>query len=205
MLQRSAASAKSVLVAAIVVVAAVGVLLMTEQSNAGAPTPAGGSAPSAPISVSTITINSASLPSSGYSTRDSGSTTFECYGGPLPANGSASSYSTKVFNVTRLWDSWSWPYISSFTVGSYLFNVTNPGANPSPNHFQLEPQLLFNVTNSQGRVQYTGFTVLGDWDGQPWPPDLSPRSQVTLFGGQVTLQLLFLCSGRVVLLEVSTQ
>lgn len=204
-LQRRAVSATSALVAAIVVVAAVGVLLMTEQSNAGDSPPAGGSAPSAPNSVSTIIINSTSFPSSGSSTRGSSSTTSECYGGPLPANGSSSSYTTTVFNVTRLWDSWSWPYISSFTVGSYLFNVTNPGANPSANHFQLEPQLLFNVTNGQGRIQYTGFTVLGSWDSQPWPPDISPLSQVTLFGGQVTLQLLFLCNGRGVLLEVWTQ
>jgi hypothetical protein len=94
--------------------------------------------------------------------------------------------------------------MSNFTVGSYSFVVTNPGASPNPGFVQLERQLFFNVTNSQGQMQRNAVTVLGSWDGQPWPPDGSPSLGFALFGGDVNLHFLFLCN-QAVLLEITEQ
>ena len=128
----------------------------------------------------------------------------ECYSGALPTNSSASAnqstFSRTVFNVTQEFNSWSWTSLSTFKVGSYTFVTTNPGATPGVT--QLEPQLFFSVTSSQGQVQKTSFTNLGSWDGQIWPPDMG--LQATLFGGNVTIQWLFACDSHSVYLEVTT-
>lgn len=129
-----------------------------------------------------------------------------CYQGAVPANASASggqsTYGRSVFNVTRDFDSWSWTSLSTFKVGSYAFVATNPAATAGVN--QLEPQLFFKVTNSQGQTQETSVTNLGDWNGQGWwPPDMSLEQ--TLFGGNVTIRWLFPCDGESVFLDVTTQ
>jgi hypothetical protein len=91
--------------------------------------------------------------------------------------------------------------LSTFKVGSYTFVTTNPATTPGVT--QLEPQLFFNVTNSQGQMQTTSVTDLGGLNGQVWPPDMSLEQ--TLFAGNVTIQWLFLCNSQSVFLEVTTQ
>lgn len=148
-----------------------------------------------------VTVANASSQSSSATS----STSQTCYGGALPANTSASAgrpaYSRTVFNVTREFDSWSWTPLSTFEVGSYTFVTTNPAT--AQGVFQLEPQLFINATDSQGQMQRASFTNLGGWNGQAWPPDMG--IQATLFGGDVTIQWLFLCDSHSVLLEVTTQ
>ena len=164
---------------AVVLVAASGVLIL--ESNAGQS--------SVPASTSDKTT---SLPSE------------ECYQGTVPANSSApSSGSITVFNITQRFDAWSWPYKSNFSVGSYSFVVTNPGANLVPGYAQLEPQLFFGVTNSQGQTQTDQITDLGNWNGHSRPPDMS-LSQ-SFFGGDLTLQWLFPCSNQDVYLEITAR
>lgn len=128
----------------------------------------------------------------------------QCYSGALPANSSASAtqstFSRTVLNVTQEFNSWTWTSLSTFKVGSYTFVTTNPGA--APGATQLEPQLFFSVTNSQGQTQKATFTNLGTWNGQAWPPDMG--LQATLFGGNVTIQWLFACDNHSVYLEVTT-
>jgi len=125
----------------------------------------------------------------------------------MPTNSSASdsqsAYSRTVFNVTQEFDSWSWNSLSTFSVGSYKFVATSPAT--TPNSAQLEPQLYFNVTNSQGQMQETSVTRLGGLvNGQA--PSLDIRSlEQTLFGGNVTIQWLFLCNSQSVFLEVTAQ
>lgn len=125
----------------------------------------------------------------------------QCYADAMPVNASNGAYDTVVYNITKEFGSWNWTQLSSFTVGSYTFVTTNPGANP--NVIQLEPQLFTTVTNSQGITQRISVTDLGGWNGQPWPPDMS--LQQTLFGGDVTIQWLFLCNSTSVFLEVNAQ
>ncbi len=128
-----------------------------------------------------------------------------CYESTLPTNSSASGagspYSRAVFNITKEFDSWTWTPLSTFSVGSYSFVTANPATTSGVT--QLEPQLFFNVTNSQGRVQTTSVTNLGGLNGQVWPPDMS--LQQTLFGGNVTIQWLFQCNSQNVFLEITTQ
>jgi len=46
-------------------------------------------------------------------------------------------------------------------------------------------------------------TDLGGFNGQVWPPDMSLEQ--TFFGGNVTIQWLFLCDSQSVLLDVRTK
>ena len=128
-----------------------------------------------------------------------------CYQGALLTNSSASdalsTNSRTAFNVTQEFDSWSWASLSAFTVGSYTFTTTAPAS--SQNVIQLEPQLFINVTDGQGQMQKTSVTDLGGLNGQVWPPDMSLEQ--ALFGGNVTIQWLFLCNGQSVFLDVTTQ
>jgi hypothetical protein len=191
--RRTAIGRLAIVLGAVIVVAAIGVLFFTNQANPGVP-------------VTTFTV---STQSEGQSTA-SGSVTASasseaCYEGVLPTNSSASgaqpTYSRTAFNVTQEFNSWGWTSLSTFKVGSYTFATTNPATTPGVT--QLEPQLFFKVTNSQGQAQTTSVTNLGGWNGQVWPPDMSLEQ--TLFGGNVTIQWLFLCDSPSVLLEVTTQ
>lgn len=142
---------------------------------------------------------------STQSSSATGSTSQACYQGALPANASASAgqsaYSRTVFNVTQEFNSWSWAPLSTFKVGSYTFVATNPAT--APGVVQLEPQLFINATDGQGQTQEASFTNLGGLNGRVWPPDMG--LQAKLFGGDVTIQWLFLCDGHSVFLEVTTQ
>jgi len=153
-------------------------------------------------SVKTIIVSNQSTASSSATTSATSET---CYQGSVPTNssasGSQSAYSRTVFNVTQEFNSWSWTSLSTFKVGSYTFVTTNPATTPGVT--MLEPQLFFNVTNSQGQTQTTSFTNLGGWNGQMWPPDMG--LQATLFGGNVIIEWLFLCNSQSVFLEVTTQ
>jgi hypothetical protein len=205
---RTAVGTTAIVLGVVIVVAAIGVLFLANQANPGGPP--------VPITVSTQSTTSGvsirtiiSSPSTTGQPTSSGSVTTSaalvCYQGALPANSSASgapsTYSRTVFNVTQEFDSWSWTSLSTFTVGSYTFMASAPAS--SQNAIQLEPQLFVNVTDSQGQVQKTSVTDLGGIDGQVWPPDMSLEQ--TLFGGNVTIQWLFLCNSSSVFLEVTAQ
>jgi hypothetical protein len=139
------------------------------------------------------------LPSTGPTT------TTTCYAGTLPTNSSGSTTQPRgvvVFNVTQAFDSWNWTPLSTFTVGPYKFDLV--GSQNSQSAFYLEPQVFMNVTNSQGQAQVMDMTVLGNFNGHTWPPDLSGGPNV-LFGGNVTIQWLFPCNSHNVFLEVATQ
>jgi len=182
---------------AIILVAAAGFLITTGQSSHS-------SSPNQ-TTASTIVVTSSASPS--FTATSSLATTATCYGGKLPTNSSSSGTQTNriVFNVTAAFDSWDWTSLSTFRVGSYTFVTKNPAAAPSTagtTTFYLEPQLFFNVTNTQGQTQETSFTNFGGFNGQVWPPDMG--LQATLFGGNVTIQWLFLCDNHSVFLEVTT-
>jgi hypothetical protein len=197
---RTAVGTMAIVFGIVIVILVAGVLFFANQSNPNPVTPSTQSTTSI-TSVKTIVSSQSTTPSSV--TTSAASET--CYQGSVPTNssasGSQSAYSRTVFNVTQEFGSWSWNSLSAFSVGSYTFVTTNPAT--APGVFQLEPQLFFNVTNSQGQVQRTSVTNLGGWNGQVWPPDMSLEQ--TLFGGNVTLQWLFLCNGQSVFLEVTTQ
>jgi len=179
-------------IVAVIAVAAVGVLITLDQSSRT-------SAPNQ-TTMSTIVVTASASPS--YTTTYSSATTATCYGATLPVNSSSSAAQTTriVFNVTRAYDSWNWKSLSTFTVGSYGFDLV--GSQNSQGTTYLEPQVFINVTNDQGQTQKTGFTNLGSFNGQVWPPDMG--LQATLFGGNVTIQWLFLCDNHSVFLEVTT-
>ena len=182
---------------AVILVAAVGILITTDQSSHT-------SSPNQ-TTVSTIVVTKSPTPS--ITTTSISATTATCYGGTLPTNSSSSvtQINRIVFNVTQAFDSWNWTSLSTFRVGSYSFVTTNPAAAPSTpgtTTFYLEPQLFFNVTNDQGQTQETGFTNLGSFNGQVWPPDMG--LQASLFGGNLAIQWLFLCGNHSVFLEVTT-
>jgi len=184
-------------VVAIILVAAAGILITTDLSSH--------SSPPNQTTASTIVVTSSA--SSSFTATSSLAATATCYGGTLPTNSSSTGTQTNriVFNVTKAYDYWNWASPSTFRVGSYSVVTTNPAAAPSTpgtSTFYLEPQLFFNVTNNQGQTQETGFTNLGSFNGQVWPPDMG--FQATLFGGNVTIQWLFLCDNHSVFLEVTT-
>lgn len=201
---RTAAVGTMAIAVGIVVASAIGgFLFLANQPN---PSPITSSTQSTTVATSVITSVTSLVSSASTESGSATSSTFPaCYQGALPTNTSASAgqsaFSRTVFNVTQEFDSWSWTSLSSFKVGPYTFVTTNPAT--APGVTQLEPQLFFNATNSQGQVQRTSFTNLGGWNGQVWPPDMG--LQATLFGGSVTIQWLFLCNGRSVFLEVTTQ
>ena len=182
---------------AVILVAAAGILITSDQS----------SHTSSPNQTTVSTIIVTKSPSPSITTTSSTANAATCYGGTLPTNSSGSVTQTSriVFNVTRAFDSWNWTSLSTFRVGTYSFITTNPAEEPSmagTTTFYLEPQLFFNVTNNQGQTQNTGFANLGSFNGQVWPPDMG--LQATLFGGNVTIQWLFLCDNHSVFLEVTT-
>jgi hypothetical protein len=141
-------------------------------------------------SVTTIVSSQSSIGTlSGQS-----STTRQCYQGALPIN----STSTIILNDTREWFSVSGSYLPpAFKVGAYGFTI-----NPSESNATI-PQFFINVTNSQGQTQSIEVTNLGSWDGQSWPPDM-PLNE-TFFGGNATLQWLFLCDGHNVFIVAATR
>lgn len=154
-------------------------------------------------SVSTILVTTSSPPPSNTTSTTTATTT--CYGGALPTNSSSSAAqpsSRVVFNVTQAFDSWNWKSLSTFTVGSYKFDLV--GSQNSQTTVYLEPQVFINVTNSQGQTQRMDMTNLGNLNGYTWPPDLSGGPNV-LFGGSVVVQWLFPCNGHDVFFEVTTQ
>ena len=173
--------------------AVIALLVVLVIASAGAGYYIGSSSERTTTSVSITTLTTTST-----TNLHSSAATAVCYGSTLPTNtsGSGTQINRIVFNVTQAFDSWNWQSLSAFTVGSYTFVTTSPAST-------LEPQLFFNVTNSQGQSQRTSFTNLGRWNGQVWPPDMG--LQATLFGGNVTIQWLFLCNEHSVFLEVMTQ
>ena len=180
-------------VVAVIVVAAAGILVATDQSS---------HTPSPNLtSVSTTAVTKSE--SRSFTMTSSSAITATCYGGILPTNSSnsAAQINRLVFNVTQAFDSWNWKSLSTFTVGSYRFDLV--GSQNSQGTTYLEPQVFFNVTNDQGQIQEASFTNLGSWNGQVWPPDMG--LQATLFGGNVTFQWFFVCDSHSVFLEVITQ
>ncbi len=200
--RRTAIGISAVVLIAIIVAAGVGILVMAAQTGTHSSTTQSTTTSSTGTPVSTTIVTAP--PSSLSSTTTNTTSTATCYAGTLPVNGSSSAaqaYSRTVFNVTKDYNSWSWTSLSTFEVGSYTFVTTNPATTPGV--FQLEPQLFFNVTNSQGQTQKASFTNLGGWNGQVWPPDMG--LQAILFTGNVTIQWLFQCNSQNVFLEVTTQ
>jgi hypothetical protein len=123
--------------------------------------------------------------------------TSACYSGTIPSNSTSQSETYSVFNVTSQFNNWNWESLSTFTVGSYTFDLV--GSQNSQTAVYLEPQVFISVTNSQGQTQRTSVTNLGGWNGQTWPPDLSPQNQVSLFNGKFSLLFLFTCNQDVIL------
>jgi hypothetical protein len=197
MAKRKAVAINTIAILIIVVVAIVAVAFI---SNGGASSSVGSSKSltSAP-SVTTITSTEGSA-----STSSSNSvTTQECDNGSLPTNSSSSSdgqlLTRMVFNVTQAFDSWNWSSLSTFTVGSYKFELV--GSQNTQTKIYLEPEVLINVTNSQGQTQPTDMTDLGSFNGNTWPPELSGGPSI-LFSGSVTIQWLFPCNSQDVFLEI---
>jgi hypothetical protein len=137
-------------------------------------------------------------------TTSSSATAAACYGGTLPTNSSSLTTQTNriVINVTQAFDSWNWKSLSTFTVGSYKFDLV--GSQNSETTIYLEPQVFINVTDKQGKTQRTDMANLGSLNGNVWPPDLSGGPNA-LFGGHVTIQWLFPCNTHDVFLKVTTQ
>lgn len=200
--RRRAIGTTAIVLIAIIVVGVIGVLLVASQAGTSSTTTQSSRISSTTqTSVSTIVVTTSASPS--LTTTSSSATTATCYGGTLPTNGSSSTAQTSriVFNVTQAFDSWNWTSLSTFTVGSYKFDLV--GSQNSQTTIYLEPQVFINVTNSQGQIQRTDIANLGSLNGV-WPPDLSGGPNV-LFGGNVTIQWLFPCNTHEVFLEVTTQ
>ena len=162
----------------------------------------------APISIQFPTPNNLTFSFQFFVTSGSSSASAAseaCYSNALPTNSSGSAgqstLSRTVFNVTQEFNSWNWTPLSTFTVGSYTFNLV--GSQNSQTTVYLEPQVFINVTNSQGQTERIDMTNLGNWNGQGWPPGLSGGPHV-LFGANVTIQWLFPCNNHDVYLEVIT-
>ncbi len=172
-------------IVAVIIVAAIGILATAQSSRTSSLTG---------TSVSTVVVSTSAFPSG---TTSWSATTATCYGSALPINSS----SRDVFNVTQPFDSWNWKSLSTFTVGSYKFDLV--GSQDSQTTVYLEPQVFINVTNSQGQTQRMTMTDFPILNGDTWPPDLSNSPKV-LFGGNVVIQWLFPCNSHDVFLEVIT-
>ena len=187
----------------IVVIAVTGVVFVSTGASSSSE---GSTGLTSGPSVTTIisTMGNASTGSSNSVTTSE--TTAQCDNGSLPTNSSSSSQgqvlSREVFNVTEEFDSWNWSSSSNFTVGPYKVDLV--GSQNTNTSIYLEPEVLINVTNSQGQTQPTDMTNLGNFNGDIWPPDLSGGPNV-LFGGNVTIQWLFPCNGQTVFLVVTAQ
>jgi hypothetical protein len=187
----------------IVVIAVAGVVFVSTRASSSSE---GSTGLTSGPSVTTIisTMGSASTGSSNSVTTSE--TTAQCDNGSLPTNSSSSSQrqvlSREVFNVTEEFSSWNWGSLSNFTVGSYEVDLV--GSQNTNTSIYLEPEVLINVTNSQGQTQPTDMTNLGNFNGDTWPPDVSGGPNV-LFGGNVTIQWLFPCNGQTVFLVVTAQ
>jgi hypothetical protein len=197
---RTAVGTVAIVLGIVIVIAATGAIFYVNESATN-PVQIHTLSTTSITSVRTIVSSQSATSSSAATSADSET----CYQGSVPTNtsasGSQSAYSRTVFNVTQEFNSWSWMSLSTFKVGSYTFVTTNPATTQGVT--TLEPQLFFNVTNSQGQMQTTSFTNLGGWNGQVWPPDMG--LQAALFGGDATIQWLFLCNSQNVFLEVTTQ